>query len=492
MIMGKSQSENDGVVYRRAKLWQIVLVSCNAFNGMGVYMLMSQASYAASIGFGISTAVIGVILMGTRLLDAVTDPMLAFLYDRVNTPWGKIRPLLLLGWLIQSLGILGMFHFLSSKGFGVLTFTALYVVYIIGYTIVNMTAQTFGVLLTNDPGQRPTLSVWNTTFTYIVPMVLSIFLANVVLPMAGGEYNQTYLTIASWMVVGISLAGVLLACIGITPVDKPEYFSGIGKQERLKIRDIVDVLAHNKPLQCYIAAQASDKIAQVVASQSIITTMLYGIVIGNVGIGSIISALGMFPSIIFAVIGARYAGKKGNKEGIVTWTSACIVVTVITILFFVVLRNNTHVIAQMGIPMILFIILVFLSNGTKMAVTTSASAFMADVIDYEMDRSGKFIPAVVSGAYSLLDKIISSFGTVMATGAVALIGYTDTVPQPTDPLTPGVFWMTLALMYVLPIIGWIITLIAMKPCKLSKAEMVEVQKRIAARKEAASAEAAAS
>ncbi len=485
-----SQSEIDGVNYRRAKLWQIILVSCNAFNGMGVYMLMNQASYAASVGFGITTTIIGVILMGTRILDAVTDPMLAFLYDRFNTPWGKIRPLLLLGWLIQSIGILGMFHFFSSKGFGVITFVLLYVVYVIGYTIVNMTAQTFGVLLTNDPKQRPTLSVWNTAFNYIVPMVMSIVLAAVVLPKAGGEYNQTYLTTASWLVVGLSFVGVLLACIGISSVDKPEYFSNIGKHEKLKIRDIVDVLAHNKPLQSYIAAQASDKIAQVVSSQAIITTMLYGIIIGNMGLGSIISAVGMFPSIIFAIIGARYAGKHGNKKGIVTWTTICIGVTAATILFFVVLRDNTHSIAQMGsISMILYVILIFLSNGAKMAVTTSASGFMADVIDYEMDRSGRFIPAVVSGAYSLLDKIISSFGTVMATGAIALIGYTNSVPQPTDELTPGVFWMTLVLMYVLPIIGWVITLIAMKPCKLDKEEMVQVQKRIAAKKEQAQANA---
>ena len=43
-------------------------------------------------------------------------------------------------------------------------------------------------------------------------------------------------------------------------------------------------------------------------------------------------------------------------------------------------------------------------------------------------------------------------------------------------------------MYVVPILGWLVTLIAMKPCKLDKAEMVEVQKRIASAKEAAKAE----
>ena len=37
--MGKklSASEIDGVQYRRAKLWQIILYACNAFVGMTVY-----------------------------------------------------------------------------------------------------------------------------------------------------------------------------------------------------------------------------------------------------------------------------------------------------------------------------------------------------------------------------------------------------------------------------------------------------------------------
>ena len=44
------------------------------------------------------------------------------------------------------------------------------------------------------------------------------------------------------------------------------------------------------------------------------------------------------------------------------------------------------------------------------------------------------------------------------------------------------------LRYGLAILGWICTLIAMRNCKLDKAEMVEVQKRIADKKAAAKAE----
>jgi Na+/melibiose symporter-like transporter len=123
-----------------------------------------------------------------------------------------------------------------------------------------------------------------------------------------------------------------------------------------------------------------------------------------------------------------------------------------------------------------------------MGVTTANTGFMADLIDYELDRSGKYIPAVVSGTYSLVDKIVSSFSAAIATGCVALIGYTATMPQPTDEQTAGVFWMTMFLRYGLAILGFICTLLAMRGCKLGRKEMVEVQKRIGDRKAAAQKE----
>ncbi|MGX8720909.1 MAG: hypothetical protein ACSW79_07430, partial [Eubacteriales bacterium] len=44
---------------------------------------------------------------------------------------------------------------------------------------------------------------------------------------------------------------------------------------------------------------------------------------------------------------------------------------------------------------------------------------------------------------------------------------------------------TMFLRYGLAVLGFICTLLAMRRCKLGKAEMVEVQKRIASAKEAA-------
>lgn len=164
-------SEVDGVQYRRAKLWQIICYACNGLVGMSVYSLIGMASYSASIGYGITTAAVGIILTCSRILDGITDPLLAFVYDRVNTKFGKLRILMVAGFLIEALALYGMFTGFSSKGLGLPVFALLYIVYIIGYTITNMTAQTIPAIMTNDPRQRPTIGVWTTAFNYLVPII---------------------------------------------------------------------------------------------------------------------------------------------------------------------------------------------------------------------------------------------------------------------------------------------------------------------------------
>lgn len=161
---------------------------------------------------------------------------------------------------------------------------------------------------------------------------------------------------------------------------------------------MADVLMHNKPLQAHIAAAASDKIAQTTASQSIITTMLYGIMIGNMGLSTLLTVISMLPSIIFAIFGARHAGKHGSRKATIVWSTVCIGVSTIMILLF--LAVDPRKIAQMGVVTVLYVLLNLALNGCKMCVTTASSSFMADCIDFELDRSGRYVPAVVSGTYS--------------------------------------------------------------------------------------------
>ena len=123
-------------------------------------------------------------------------------------------------------------------------------------------------------------------------------------------------------------------------------------------------------------------------------------------------------------------------------------------------------------------------DGVKVSVTStgiggpSASIAMEELVKCGADT---FIRVGTCGG---MDLDVKGGDLVIATGAVALLGYTTTMPQPTDSYTSGIFWMTLAIKFGLPMLGWAITLIAMLGCPLTKEEMVNVQKRIADKKEA--------
>ena len=478
-----TQSEIDGVQYRRVPTWCIAIAEMQGGAAMAFYSLVGLMSYVASEGYGIALALAGVILTATRWFDGIIDPFLAVWIDKLHTRFGKLRILMLLGLTIRSIAMLMLFVWFSGKTQSVVLFIILYMVNIVGNSIFDIAGNMLPAVMTNDPRQRPTVQVWATIYNYLFPMILSVVSAMVILPMFGNEYTREMLSLTCIIYVAVAWVLTLIACIGLTPVDKPENFEGVtAGGDNVGLKDMGKFLLHNRPFQMYVVAAVSDKLAQQVISQTIVTTMLFGILIGNIQFGTMLSMFSMLPSIVFAIFGARYCGKHGSKEATVTWTWACAIIAVANILFcaFVDMRS----ISTNMVMTVIFFVLLLLMNGAKRCVTTANGSMRADIVDYELDRSGKYIPAVVTATYNFIDQLISSLGITIATVCVSLIGYVNTTPQPTDAPTPAIKAMALFLYFGMPILGWICTLIAMRFFKLTKEEMVHVQKRIAEKKQA--------
>lgn len=250
---------------------------------------------------------------------------------------------------------------------------------------------------------------------------------------------------------------------------------------------MISLLKDNKELGRYIIAASSDKLAQTVGGQSVITTLLFGVILGSMVGSSIVSLVAMLPSIIFAIIGARMAGKDGNKKVMVKWTWICIFWNVAFSLFILFVPGKSA--GSIGIPFILFFLLMLGNNALKMVVSTATSAMRMDVVDYELYRSGNYLPATVSAVYSFIDKMISALAPMLATLLIGVIGYTGSrIPMASDPLTMGVRIVTAVLFCGFPIIGWFCTILSMKKFSLTKERMEEIQIEIADKKAAAAAE----
>lgn len=103
----------------------------------------------------------------------------------------------------------------------------------------------------------------------------------------------------------------------------------------------------------------------------------------------------------------------------------------------------------------------------------------ADCADYETYRSGKYVPGLMGTLFSFVDKLISSLGTTIVALELAAVGFAKVQPDQTTPLTPGLFWVGIISFCLIPIIGWLCNLVAMKFYPLTKEKMAEIQDRIA-------------
>lgn len=473
------QVEQNDVLYRRAKTWQIALFTLQNGANMAFYVLMTYVSYLANAGYGIAVAVTGVIMTVTRLFDGVTDPLIALFVDRFNTKFGKIRILMWIGWAIESVACLAMYNFGSSGKHGIVFFVIAYLLYIIGYTVFGVSTNIVGPVMTNDPKQRPMLARWGTMYSYLFPMIINVVVTMVILPRYGNEYNVPMLATTCIFTIVFAAAMIALTCVGVSAFDKPENFVSISadKKEEKKVgfKDMLALLKSNKAFQMYVVAAASDKLALSTGGQAVVATMFYGILIGNMQLGTTFSVIAMLPSIVFLFISTGMAAKKGNKESMVTWTWACMAIAVIAVIFCAVVDMTS--IMRAIVPTAIFFVIMLLFGGVKMGVSACTGAMMHDIVDYEMSRTSTFMPSTVAATYSFLDKVISALSSTVAACCVALIGFKEVMPQPTDAATAPIFWMTMFLMFGFPLIGWICTIISMKFYPLSKEKMVEVQKK---------------
>lgn len=477
------QNTAEEVVYRKARKWQMALGMMNNGASMCFFMLMMYASYIGSAGYGVGTALLGLIITGTRIFDGITDPIIAFLIDKTNTGVGKIRIWLAGGWLVEAIAVILMINVLSGRGFGVLMYSTIYALYIIGYTMNSIAGNIIPTVMVTDPRQRPIVGVFGTIYSYFVPMIVTILINVVILPKFENQYSIPMLQTASLVILAVSLVFMILCCIGITPIDKMENFtSTTAEPEKVRLRDAIELVTSSRALLTFIIGAAADKFAQQTAGQAVITTMLSGILIGNMQIATKISVYAMVPSIVFAFLGAKYAGRHGSRQSMITWSWACVAVLAPMYIWLSLIDMRTISLATL--PMIGYTLASLAKNGTMMCVTTTNTMMLSDIVDFEHARTGNYLPATITGTYSFVDKLISSFGATVASFAIALIGFTSTLPQPTDDPTPEIKFVALFLTFGLPILGRLCAIVAMKFNPITKESMIEAHRVIQERAEA--------
>ena len=117
--------------------------------------------------FGLSLVDAGVLVLVTRIWDAVSDPMMGIVADRTQTRWGKYRPYLL--WVAPLFSIAGILLFTTPDwSYGAKLIYA-YVTYILMMTIYTAINVPYGAMLgvmTDDSQEKTVFSSFRMFFAY--------------------------------------------------------------------------------------------------------------------------------------------------------------------------------------------------------------------------------------------------------------------------------------------------------------------------------------
>ena len=486
---------NNQVKLNRAKPYQLVLFPMNngATNVYYILTLNFIAYYANGVlGLALMFATTMVTVM--RLFDAVTDPIIGALMDRTVTRFGKFRPFMIIGNAIMVVASLLMYFGTRIVSADMMwlrytCFVLFYALYVIGYTFQTSCTRSGQTCLTNDPQQRPLFTVFNTIASFI-GMGLVQILAPLLQNKLGGYNSPQFFDVLVPVAIVISALLTGLAVIGIAEKDRPEYF-GLGtQQEKVNLKDYLQILKNNTELMRLMVAGAGCKLAFSIATNMTVLCMLYGSMMGNYNnLYLPMMAVGYIFSAPFFVLTVRTSQKQGQKASLVKYTKIALAMYVGVLVLLVMWRQGVSAVNLSVLPFssinlytILFILFFGVGYGAYYATADMPIPMVADCSDYETYRSGRYIPGIMGTLFSLVDKLVSSLGSTIVGVAVAAIGITI-LPDSTTAYSAGMQTVVIVLFCIIPMIAWVITLLAMKGYTLTGDRMKEIQAVNNARKQ---------
>lgn len=468
--------------YNNAKLWQLALFSLNNAATNLYLALMGYVTYYANGVVGLGVFLLSMVLTIMRVFDGITDPVIGFLLDKTEGRYGKFRPFLVAGNLLLAGSCIVLFftNHLVPKFWRLPYFIFIYAIYVIGYTFQTVVAKSGQTIITNNPKQRPLATYFDSMFIMAAYGGTALYVSNYLVPKYDGFLNPKLFQEFVLSVAIVSMLCTILAIIGIWEKDQVKFY-GLpnGKKQRIQKKDYIEIIKHNKPIRMLTMASAANQFVAIVYSHTTVGVMLFGILMKNYAISGLIGIVVAIPTLVVVSGGIKIAQHFGQRRALILATIFAIIMQFImaVILLCGNITKISFVPQKINGITIIFVLIFTLLNGCKSIINNMVVPMIADCCDYEMTRSGKYVPGLMGALFSFIEKAVSAFGTAFVGIVLTIIGFGKVLPQVSDIVTPKLLWTTLFLYCGIPILGWMITLVAMHYYELDKKKMTEVHKK---------------
>jgi Na+/melibiose symporter-like transporter len=199
--------------------------------GLPLYSLV-PTYYTETLGVPIATA--GWVLLLIRLFDAITDPVVGYVADRIDPAFGRRRLLFLLSLPVAALAALMLYWPSDTAGAAWLGVWGCIVS--LGFTMAMVPYSAWGAELVEDYHGRTRLSAFRETFTLIGTLIA------IVLPFAIG-FEARGLSGLGVLGIVVALGLLVLGAFAVLRTPEPPDRT----QVRLPFGDALRFLATNRP-----------------------------------------------------------------------------------------------------------------------------------------------------------------------------------------------------------------------------------------------------
>lgn len=420
--------------------------------------------------FGIPASAVGTMFLLSRIFDAINDPIIGAVADRMDTRWGKFRPFVF--FFAVPLSVMGVIAFTTPdfEVTGKLVYAYIsYNLLMVAYTLVNVPYASLMGVITPNSMERVGLSSYRFVGAFIGGLIVqssTLFLVDYF-----GQGNDK----VGWQAAMACLGAIAVVFLFITFITTRERVHPPADQKAEVRRDLKDLLAN--PAWMMIAGATVFQLIFIVMRSSSIAyyfryyvqdqqVLLFGTTY-DFSTTALVSAF-MAAGSAFTILGVvltRFIAKAFDKK--LTYIGCMLISSILSFAFFFISPENV----------VLIFVTHFIISFAWGPVSVLQWAMYTDAADYGEWKHGRRATGLLMAASLFALKFGMAIGGALTGWMLGWYGF-----EPNQPQTAEALLGIVLLISIIPAISGFICAALMAVYPLNNATMDEIERDLTARR----------
>ena len=364
----------------------------------------------------LSPAFVGLIFLIARIWDAFNDPIMGWIVDNTKTRWGKFRPWILIGTILNSVIVLLLFFDPSEvmSPTGVMAYCAIfYILWGMSYTVMDIPFWSMIPAFSSDSKVRDLMSVIPRTGAMIggqLTLILGLPIITFLGTGLGGTEADGFFRFT------ILIVCFFIACEIICVANVREHVQ-TPMRKKITIKGMLHLMGHNDQLMTIIVLTIIQQIAQNLVNGTIIYYFRYAI--AHEELYPYFMTAGAITQFVSFIVFPTLVQKTSRR--FVYIGSAGLMAIGYLGMFFFGSKADSSVLAAGGFYCIA-------SFGVALSLVCT-TVMLADTVDYGEYKLGTRSESIVFSMQTMTVKFGNALAGFMSSMTLAAVGYVPNVAQ---------------------------------------------------------------